>query len=101
MAKKLALLIGSEENNAKYFAKLPNRADFRCQFAATGSQAQIQLAFTPPALILLSPPLPDIPAAVILRQIKAHRRLRGARVYLAESDGELLRVEQSTELASV
>lgn len=85
MVKAHALIIGDNINNAKYLAKTLAAHAFRCQFVMTGSQAQIQLAFTTPDLIVLNPDLPDIPAEVILRQVKAHRRLRRTPLLVLET----------------
>ena len=82
-----ALIIDNSVNNAKYIALLLRQLGYQSQIALTGSQAQIQLAFTNPDLVLLPPDLPDMSHQVILRQIKAQGRLKRTRVVLLLEKG--------------
>lgn len=81
-----ALVITNSLNNAGNLRRALTQADFQVHCVGTGSRAQIQLAFTNPDLIVLDLNLPDIPAEIILRQIKAQPRLDGARLILLSED---------------
>jgi DNA-binding response OmpR family regulator len=92
MDNQYALIIENNVKNAKYFAKKLTRDGFDCQVVVTGSQAQIQLAFTLPDLIVLNTNLPDLPAEAILRQVKALRWLRNTRLLIVGEERQLVEV---------
>ena len=81
-----ALVITNSIKNAGNLQRALTQVDYQVQCVRTGSRAQIQLAFTNPDLIVLDLNLPDIPAAIILRQIKSQPRLDSARLILLSED---------------
>jgi DNA-binding response OmpR family regulator len=92
MHNPYALIIENNNDNAKYFADRLMQDGFECQVAATGSQAQIRLAFTTPDLIVLNMDLPDLPAEAILRQVKALRWLNNTRLLIVRKERQLVEV---------
>jgi CheY-like chemotaxis protein len=81
-----ALVIEETHKNAKYFADILSLAGYQTQTVNSGHEAQVQLTFTNPDLILIHLPLAMMKAGVLLRQIRGNRRLRGTRVLGVTSD---------------
>lgn len=71
-----ALIITGTPSNGEAYRAALTQVGYAAQLETTGARAQIQLAFTIPDLIVLELSLPDIPGEVILRQIRAQRRLQ-------------------------
>jgi DNA-binding response OmpR family regulator len=86
-----ALVIANLPKKVGKVQRALTRAGYQVQCVTTGSRAQIQLAFTNPDLIVLDLNLPDIPGEIILRQIKAQRRLDNAHLILLSEDGQAAR----------
>ena len=83
-----ALVIANSIKNPGKLQRTLTQAGYQVQCVSTGSRAQIQLAFTNPDLIVLDLNLPDIPGEVILRQIKAQRRLDDTHLILLSEDAQ-------------
>ena len=91
MSSFYALVIANPLKISGKIQRALAQAGYQVQCVATGSRAQIQLAFTNPDLIVLDLNLPDIPGEVILRQIKAQSRLNNARLILLSEDAQSAR----------
>jgi CheY-like chemotaxis protein len=76
MQRLYALVITANQEPVRQYVKALHGAGYTVQVVTTGSQAQVQLTFTNPDLIVLDLDLPDINGDVILRQIIAQPRLR-------------------------
>ncbi len=98
--KPFALIIIGNAEQARRYKKAIDGVGFQVQSVTTGARAQAQLTFTTPDLIVLDMHLPDIPGEVVLRQIKACRRLADTHLILL-SAGHSLSEEEPSALSTI
>lgn len=98
--KPFALIIIGNAEQARRYKKAIDGVGFQVQSVTTGARAQAQLTFTTPDLIVLDMHLPDIPGEVVLRQIKACRRLADTHLILL-SAGNSLSEEEPSALSTI
>ena len=88
MSTGYALIIEKEGSLAEVLAGALEEAGFYSEVVTTGHEAQVRLAFTNPDLVLIDLNLPLLPGAVILRQVRAQKRLAKTRVILVTEDAK-------------
>jgi len=88
--KPYALVITGNLEKARHYQKALGEVGFQVQSVTTGARAQVELSFTTPNLIVLDMRLPDIPGAVVLRQINACQRLKATRLILLSASQQWL-----------
>lgn len=98
--KPFALIIIGNSEQARRYKKAIDGVGFQVQAVTTGARAQAQLTFITPDLIVLDLHLPDIPGEVVLRQIKACRRLADTHLILL-SAGESLTEDDTPGLSTI
>ena len=97
--KPYALVITGNLEQALRYQKALGGIGFQVQSVTTGAHAQVQLTFTSPNLIVLDMHLPDIPGAVVLRQIYACRRLADSHlILLSTHQNQLIEQERPAPL---
>lgn len=89
MKNNYALIIADNSEIAEKFSVIFEQPGYQSLAVSTGAGAQVQLAFTNPDVIVLDMDLPDIPGEIILRQIKAHTRLKNSILILITGDAEM------------
>ena len=82
MQRLYALVITANQEPVRQYVETLQGAGYAVQVVTTGSQAQVQLTFTNPDLIVLDLDLPDISGEIILRQIIAQPRLHNTGLIL-------------------
>jgi DNA-binding response OmpR family regulator len=88
MQRLYALVITANQEPVRQYAEALQGAGYAVQVVSTGSQAQVQLTFTNPDLIVLDLDLPDVSGEVILRQIMAQPRLLNTSLILLSHKGD-------------
>jgi DNA-binding response OmpR family regulator len=89
MNHPLAFIIEDDADIAFLYAEALRAAGFAPEIIRDGSAALARLAKTAPALVVLDMHLPFVTGAEVLRQMRADRRLDGARVILTTGDAQM------------
>lgn len=88
MANPYALVVEDEPLVAELFQRALQDAGYQAEIMDNGHKAQAQLVFSNPEIVLLDMNLPSISGSVLLRQIRAQRRLSGTHVVVVTGDKE-------------
>jgi two-component system response regulator VicR len=88
MANPYALVVEDEPLVAELFRRALQDAGYQAEVMGNGHKAQAQLVFTSPEIVLLDMHLTSFPGDVLLRQIRAQRRLSGTHVVMVTGDKE-------------
>jgi DNA-binding response OmpR family regulator len=88
MTNRYALVVEDEPLVAQLFQRALQDAGYTAEIMDNGHKAQAQLVFTSPEIVLLDMNLPSISGSVLLRQIRAQRRLSGTHVVIVTGDKE-------------
>ena len=88
MANPYALVVEDEPLVAELFKRALQDAGYQAEIMDNGHKAQAQLVFSNPEIVLLDMNLPSISGSVLLRQIRAQRRLSGTHVVVVTGDKE-------------
>lgn len=88
-AKPLGLVVEDNQDTVMIFKSALELAGYEVQVALDGAVAQKMLAEIIPDLIILDLHMPHVTGDVLLKQIRADKRLERTRVFLATADANM------------